>query len=172
MLWEGRGTAAGTVTVVAGDVLRIESDNFALSGSSVSVTGESAVLLKGTIEASGRVSVVSQTADIVMAADIRGQTGGTLGEILIDAHRDLDLTGGSLGPVTSKLTLHAGRELAEDLNPVSWTVTGANGELDVSTGGDLTVNSLSVLQANRRISLDLDRLRGQCRPNAGRQRVA
>ncbi|HND54394.1 MAG TPA: autotransporter-associated beta strand repeat-containing protein, partial [Pirellulaceae bacterium] len=79
--------------------------------------------------------------------------GGALAQVVIDANRDLNVTAGSIGNVVSKLTLAAGREFAQDLTPVNWIVTGANGELRVTSGGDLVVRFLSQLKADGLIAL-------------------
>jgi autotransporter-associated beta strand protein len=142
-------TADGDVSIVSGGLVLAASNDFVLSTTgALSIDGQSTVSLGGTIAVRGSASIVSQTGDVAATANVQAQGGGALDEVSISSGGLLVLAGGTFGEITSRLEFHAGTELITGRDPVFWTVTGADGVLDVSAGGDLIVVADSVLTAD------------------------
>ena len=137
----------------ATDAALTSNTHIELHGSDITWTGTATANGTITVVASGDVSIVSGFGNVSSSAIIGPHADGTLDSVNIAAAGNLDLLNGSISRVTTKLALRAGREMAADLNPVSWIVTGENGEIDVSVGGDLTILSLATLQADARIAI-------------------
>ncbi len=150
VLLDGGITAANAVTIVAGTSLLTNLTNFTLSaGGALSIDAQAEISLGGNVAARGSVSIVSHNGNIVLPANVQAQNGGTLSEIVVNAHDNLNLAGGTLGSVKTRLSLQAGKELLTGLEQIPWVVTGANGELIVSAGGDLVLLGGTVLKADR-----------------------
>ncbi len=149
----GGATAADSVTLTATGGVRTTGVNFQWSaGGPLSIDAAGRVALDGAIAAVKSVSIVSKTDDVVVPVAIAAKSG-TLESIVVSAGRNLLATGISL-PVTSKsLSLIAGREMVLGLVQPSFSVSGPDGRLTISAGGDLVLLADTVLKADKRIAL-------------------
>ncbi|MFO0878228.1 MAG: autotransporter-associated beta strand repeat-containing protein [Gemmataceae bacterium] len=112
------------------------------------VDAQGAVQITQAIAAAGSVSIVSHHSHLVLGADIQVRANGILDELLLAAQGNLNLAGRTLPTVTSRLSLTAGAEMIFSLAQPALIVTGANGELTITAGGDLVFLSETLLQAD------------------------
>jgi hypothetical protein len=138
IVWTGVNSASGSVTANAtsGNLL-IPGAAFSLSSDSLSLNAAAELTVDGTISAAGNVSLIAASGNLGMAAVIQPRAGSSLQTLHIEAGRNLNLLQGTIPNVTTRLSIIAGRELAQSDALLNWAATGSAGELIVSLGGDL-----------------------------------
>ena len=149
----GGVTAAGSVTVTATGGVRASASDFAWSaGGPLSIDATGDVRLDGAIAAVGSVSILSKNGDVSAPVAVTAKSG-TLDSIVLAASGNLVVAGASFPAVTKTMSLTAGREMPLGLVQPSFVVTGKDGRLTISAGGDLVFLADTVLKADARITL-------------------
>ncbi|MFM8478283.1 MAG: beta strand repeat-containing protein, partial [Planctomycetaceae bacterium] len=151
--WTGTNTASGAVTVTATGSLQVDAADFSLTAGSIAWQSTGLQTVKGTLAATSSVSLVSTAGDLFMSAAVTGRSGGTLSELTFRSGGDMNLSAGSFGSVQNRLTIAAGKEFPQSVTAASLQVTGPNGELSLSAGGNLTFGRYDVIRAAQSVTL-------------------
>ncbi|MFM8724498.1 MAG: hypothetical protein ACKON9_05160, partial [Planctomycetaceae bacterium] len=155
--WSGTNTASGTVTATAASSVVIPESTFSLSAPGITLTAADDLSLDGSIATSGTNKFTATAGSLAMAADIIARSGATISTLEFSAGKNLSLLEGSFPNVQTRLSITAGRELAQSQTLLNWAATGPSGELIVSAGGNLVLGEAelvqSVLKADARITI-------------------
>ncbi|MFM7832457.1 MAG: hypothetical protein ACKPJD_11730, partial [Planctomycetaceae bacterium] len=155
--WSGTNTASGTVTATAASSVVIPESTFSLSAPGITLTAADDLSLDGSIATSGTNKFTATAGSLAMAADIIARSGATISTLEFSAGKNLSLLEGSFPNVQNRLSITAGRELAQSQTLLNWAATGPSGELIVSAGGNLVLGEAelvqSVLKADARITI-------------------
>ncbi|MGV2339064.1 MAG UNVERIFIED_CONTAM: hypothetical protein LVR18_35295 [Planctomycetaceae bacterium] len=145
------------MTATAASSVVIPESTFSLSAAGITLTAADDLSLDGSIATSGTNKFTATAGSLAMAADIIARSGATISTLEFSAGKNLSLLEGSFPNVQNRLSITAGRELAQSQTLLNWAATGPSGELIVSAGGNLVLGEAelvqSVLKADARITI-------------------
>ncbi|MFM8479548.1 MAG: hypothetical protein ACKOEO_27480, partial [Planctomycetaceae bacterium] len=122
--WSGTSTAGGTVTANARNSLVVPFFSFSLTAGGISLTAADDLVLDGAIATSGINTFTAVAGNLSMAADITARAGATISTLEFVAGHNLSLLEGSFPTVRDRLSIVAGRELAQSQARLNWAATG------------------------------------------------
>lgn len=167
----GTGTLSGTLTATAGGAITQAAGGLRVTGAS-SFSGSGGVTLLDTTNAwTGAVSLGGGAAQLYGSGPVT-LGGGSLGSLVLTSGGTVSQTGAlSLGGGLTVNAGGAGITLANGSNQLGGTVTLTGGTTQLSTGGALSLGSLSVgaltLQSSGNLNLGQGSIGGTLVANSG-----